>query len=536
MMPYDKCAAARRSLTALAMLVGAAGCAVTDRADPAPLPLGAATLPQQESVERVAAGVTYRRLLRGAPALDAPWFISTGVAWTSADVARGSHCIARLGLTPAQRRYSAPGVTKRPYRVVVGGAFATRAAAAAALAAQPSGSCVYAIQSLSDEPGHGVGPWSLHILEIDPRAYHGGWRIVSAQDGVGGVAATSAIAARAGALAAINGGYFVMDAADGVVGDPIGLTIIAGRVLSEATRGQPLLLLHDTRPIAASVIEPAAAPVPALRWADGTATPLDGINRRPGLIRDCGQLAGTVANDAGGGLGFGAAAAPAHDRTCTNAHELIAVTAVARFDPAVDGAEIWWLRSDGTLAPVAAGPPPAGGVRIVATGRRRAELRAKAAAGRARLDLGGAALGTADHLHVLNGGPTLLRRGRLVRRDRTEGWEISPALGAARATLIHNWSVRRNPRTAFGITADGRLLLLVADGRGAAQTPGRDRPLGVGLTIEELRRVMRHLGAVEAINLDGGGSSTLVIGSTVRNLPSDGGAERPVANALVLTP
>ncbi|MEU5052975.1 phosphodiester glycosidase family protein [Streptomyces sp. NPDC021096] len=84
-------------------------------------------------------------------------------------------------------------------------------------------------------------------------------------------------------------------------------------------------------------------------------------------------------------------------------------------------------------------------------------------------------------------------------------------------------------RTAAGLADRGRRLYLLAlDG-------GRD--YRSGLTIAELARTMRKVGAVDAFNLDGGGSSTLVTrgrGSaraTVRNHPS-GGAERPVANGI----
>ncbi|WP_167538508.1 phosphodiester glycosidase family protein [Streptomyces albofaciens] len=83
-------------------------------------------------------------------------------------------------------------------------------------------------------------------------------------------------------------------------------------------------------------------------------------------------------------------------------------------------------------------------------------------------------------------------------------------------------------RTSAGVGAHGRRLLLLAlDG-----APGR-----AGMTVRELADLMDRLGARDAVNLDGGGSSTLVTrepgspGATVRNHPS-GGAERPVPNAI----
>ncbi|CAA9373886.1 MAG: Sporulation-specific_N-acetylmuramoyl-L-alanine_amidase [uncultured Nocardioidaceae bacterium] len=87
-----------------------------------------------------------------------------------------------------------------------------------------------------------------------------------------------------------------------------------------------------------------------------------------------------------------------------------------------------------------------------------------------------------------------------------------------------------HPRTAVGVDTDtGRVLLLVVDGR---QDHSR------GYTLLELARLMKQLGAEEALNLDGGGSSTMVTtrpsGRTrVANSPSDG-QERTVPNGLQL--
>ena len=87
------------------------------------------------------------------------------------------------------------------------------------------------------------------------------------------------------------------------------------------------------------------------------------------------------------------------------------------------------------------------------------------------------------------------------------------------------------PQTAVGHTADHRLILFVSDGR----QPG----FSEGMTYEEVARVLRENGAVDAIALDGGGSATLVMvdpstGETrVLNRPSDG-EERAVGNNLAI--
>lgn len=113
---------------------------------------------------------------------------------------------------------------------------------------------------------------------------------------------------------------------------------------------------------------------------------------------------------------------------------------------------------------------------------------------------------------ALGAGPRLLENGQVTLTDAAERFQ--PDIREGRA-----------PRTAVGLLADGRWLIAVADGR----SPRRSR----GLTLRELASWLKDHGAVEALNLDGGGSSALAIGGTLVNEPSDG-FERPVANALVI--
>ncbi|HXF58042.1 MAG TPA: phosphodiester glycosidase family protein [Actinomycetota bacterium] len=114
-------------------------------------------------------------------------------------------------------------------------------------------------------------------------------------------------------------------------------------------------------------------------------------------------------------------------------------------------------------------------------------------------------------LDVLGGTPLLLRDGRR-------------AVEPCSASLC-----RRHPRTGVGVRADGRLLLVVVDGR----RPG----YSVGMTLVEFAELFRWLGAVDALNLDGGGSSTMVVRGDVKNRPCcDGSGERRVVNALLVLP
>ena len=83
----------------------------------------------------------------------------------------------------------------------------------------------------------------------------------------------------------------------------------------------------------------------------------------------------------------------------------------------------------------------------------------------------------------------------------------------------------KNPRTAIGLTGGGRILLVVVDGR---------RKGSQGVTLAKMGQIMRGLGARFALNLDGGGSSTMVVKGKIRNVPSEGKQRRVSSAVLVL--
>jgi len=127
---------------------------------------------------------------------------------------------------------------------------------------------------------------------------------------------------------------------------------------------------------------------------------------------------------------------------------------------------------------------------------------------------GGAAANWPEQLtstSVLANGPLLMQNAVDVATDR------SP------------FSQNRHPRTAVGITRNGTVILLVADGRSAN---------AAGLSLEELRKIMRWLNCIAVINFDGGGSSTLwtrkkgVVNHPSDNKKWDHEGERAVANIL----
>jgi phosphodiester glycosidase len=129
-----------------------------------------------------------------------------------------------------------------------------------------------------------------------------------------------------------------------------------------------------------------------------------------------------------------------------------------------------------------------------------------------------------------------LKPGEKVRLQWTFGWPGimdnmggTPELMRGGAVVATNCSAplcRRHPRTGIGRRGDGRLLLVVVDGR---------RKGSVGMTLLEFAKLFRNLGATDALNLDGGGSSTMVVKGAIMNRPSDG-VQRPVVNSLLVLP
>jgi hypothetical protein len=141
-------------------------------------------------------------------------------------------------------------------------------------------------------------------------------------------------------------------------------------------------------------------------------------------------------------------------------------------------------------------------------------------------------------------GPMLVLDGKALQES-----EIFHALacgefrpdGPAPTRFPYDATRTRAPRTALGLDEEDRWVLVVVDGR-------TDPVHSVGATLEELARLMRHLGCRKALNLDGGGSSTMCIEgvsqldqlrpgltSTVVNIPSDHGhRERIVPVALTV--
>lgn len=116
---------------------------------------------------------------------------------------------------------------------------------------------------------------------------------------------------------------------------------------------------------------------------------------------------------------------------------------------------------------------------------------------------------------LVGGWPRLIIDGRSTADsvDRLEG-------------TFPGFSVTRHPRTAMGFSRDSSTLYLVTvDGRSESSS---------GMSLVELARLLQSLGVYQGLNLDGGGSTTLVLRGAVVNHPSDPSGERAVGNALLI--
>ena len=112
--------------------------------------------------------------------------------------------------------------------------------------------------------------------------------------------------------------------------------------------------------------------------------------------------------------------------------------------------------------------------------------------------------------HIISGGPYLVKHG-----------EIFVDMKAQRLSAIGG----RNPRTAIGFTKDNHLIMLTADGREGSS---------IGLTLYELAHLMKEFGCVNAMNLDGGGSTVMYVdGKIVNKPPVQGGI--PLSHTLTVS-
>jgi len=512
----------------------ATGAALAGRDVPHHLDLGPADLRETRTTSTPQPGVTLTQITRGASDSALRWTLEVLIpaTGTSPDPDAPPHALSdqaaartvadRLrekGFPARVEEVAQPRVSDVPagtlgYRVRVG-SFSTKAAAdstrAQLVASGESGSSVY---TGWDGQRRARGPWHVRAVTIDPRTFRGSLA-ASYGPNLHDRETTSQLSLSAGATVGVNGGFFVLDPAAGAPGDPAGVGVYGGTLLSEPINARPALILHaDARDTS----------IRRLSWkgsalVGGREMPMDGVNRVPGLIRNCGGDSTDIPT-----------ALPLHDITCTDDSELVAFTAqYGPSTPSGPGREVV-IDPRHTVSSVLATRGtalPAGSMSLQGTGAA-ADTLAQVHLGdrvdvRTRLvDRRGQTEVTVRDTTVVNGGPLLVQDGREDITAQRDGM-----IHRADPSFAYGFVVKRNPRTFAGIDGQGRTVLVTVDGRSTED---------LGLSIPETADVARSLGLVDAINLDGGGSTTMVLRGELISRPSDVTGERPVGDALLVLP
>ncbi len=115
--------------------------------------------------------------------------------------------------------------------------------------------------------------------------------------------------------------------------------------------------------------------------------------------------------------------------------------------------------------------------------------------------------------HVIGGAGLLIREGRPV-----EVWQDED--------IRTGFDTERHPRTMIGVDRSGTIWLVTVDGRNPS--------FSLGMTFRELQRLASRLELRDALNLDGGGSTTMVVRGQVVNHPSDAAGPRKVSDSILV--
>jgi exopolysaccharide biosynthesis protein len=335
------------------------------------------------------------------------------------------------------------------------------------------------------------GPWVVNVLTIDPAKSKGYLKATYGSD-LAKVEKTTDLVRTSGALAGVNASFFTFTASAQYPGDPVGLGIFDGKLLSE-----PL-----TDPAEANLVVDANSNkvvMGHLKWSGsvqnrqtGVKLPIEFVNHPPVIPASCATLADQTACAAPGDVVLFtpefAAATPsgAGVEVVLDRHGCVVRTSTTR----------------GTSL-------TSGQTSLQTTGRDTVSLLNVAAHGCLKRDVtvsneNGAKVPLRSGLFGVTGRYRLTANGQIV---------VPAGTGSFFA---------RNPRTIAGTTSDGKIVLATIDGR---------QTTSVGTTMDETAAVASALGMHDSINLDGGGSTAMAVDGALVNHP--GGAERAVGDALV---
>ncbi|UAL53444.1 phosphodiester glycosidase family protein [Metabacillus dongyingensis] len=360
-----------------------------------------------------------------------------------------------------------------------------------------------------------TGPWVVNVLEINPKTFKGHISPVIANDQVPSKEKLTSMSMRMNALAGINGGYFVMGPKDGTEGDLAGISMVDGKLISEAVNGRTSLILNEKNHASISTVNTKLS----IQTSDGEKREIDGLNRVPGLIRGCGGVGDKETNQ------------PKHDYTCTDASELIQYSShFGTNTPSGDGAEAV-INSKGIVTEIKdarGGKIPEGSTVLSGTSENARWIHDHLQAGekvniKKKMFTEEGSFPSRKGIGIINGGPRLLENKKINIPSTAEGFHQPD-----NPEFFYQFGQRRHPRTVAGIKADGTILLVTIDGR----KPG----YSVGANFKESAQLLKSLGAVNALNLDGGGSTTMTVNQKLAGTPSDAAGERPIGDGILLLP
>lgn len=334
-----------------------------------------------------------------------------------------------------------------------------------------------------------AGPVAVHLLRLDPRRVR--LTSVLSQDEVLGAETVGDMAARHGAVAAINGGFFNV-----TTGEPVGLLKVARRLVSDTGTAKGAVVIRSPSDAITELLFDQITVRVALAFeADGREWTM--------------PIAGVDTTRARGRLMLYTPEYHEHTDTAPNGVEWVLkgtplVVTEVRHDLGQtpipgDGAVLSYGGLD--LPEELASLQPGVAVRL------ETEWRAVHGASAEALD---------DADHIVQGAGLLRRAGRAPG-----GWMEIEGLKSESFIDV------RHPRTIIGLDRDGFVWLGAIDGR---------RPdHSLGMTFAELERLSDRLGLTDALNLDGGGSTTMIVRGQVANRPSDAAGPRAVSDALLVT-
>lgn len=484
------------------------------------LPLGRHHLPQTEKVSQLAPGVTYTHIHRGYQSKHTYYTVDVQLDTNKHKANRLEHKLKKQGYHAFihevdNTKHTDIAKKKIGYVVRVGHFQSKDQAAKKADQLKSHGYGANATYSDYDGGTKTTGPWDINILKINPKNFQGKIAPALADGHVQGRERVSSMVKRLGAIAGINGGYFVTGPQDGTTGDLAGISVENGKLISESVGNRPSLILSTGGDGFRAGIKHTETKLSVVA-PDGDKHVMDGVNRKPGLIRACGGVGDQPTNQ------------PKHDYTCTDSSEIIAFTSdFGKQTPAGSGYQAT-LDSNGKVVSVDGSGQgsviPAGDTVLEATGNDAAWLKNHAHVGdrlkvEKHLLVNGKEVPKTQSLNIINGSPQLLKNGKIMIDAGKTGFDWAPE-------FYYHFGLYRQPRTLAGVKADGTLILVTVDGRAPQQS--------IGTSFLESAKLMKSLGAVSAINLDGGGSSTMVINNKVVNNPSDQTGERPVGDGILI--